>query len=177
MTQKKNCCTNFFFPYPKSRETRIQTTISESKIPRIHVSRCDRRNYQQTTELTLVMHKCLRYGVRQCARAWLICCLSLFLLFVDSVLSYFRCTNVTLTTTLKRQTLLCSVHEHVLNYIYMHTLSIVSYECIQVNVHRLSSVYARALCAYPLYVYENIIVFFLFTIVASFDVVCVRFMY
>lgn len=176
MTQKKNCCTNFFFPYPKSRETRIQTTISESKIPRIHVSRCDRRNYQQTTELTLVMHKCLRYGVRQCARAWLICCLSLFLLFVDSVLSYFRCTNVTLTTTLKRQTLLCSVHEHVLNYIYMHTLSIVSYECIQVNVHRLSSVYARALCAYPLYVYENIIVFF-FTIVASFDVVCVRFMY
>lgn len=123
MTQKKNCCTNFFFPYPKSRETRIQTTIPESKIPRIHVSRCDRRNYQQTTELTLVMHKCLRYGVRQCARAWLICCLSLFLLFVDSVLSYFRCTNVTLTTTLKRQTLLCSVHGHVLNYIYICTHS------------------------------------------------------
>lgn len=119
MTQKKNCCT-IFFSLSKIRETRIQTTISESKIPRIHVSRCDRRNYQQTTELTLVVHKCLRYGVRQCARAWLICCLSLFLLFVDSVLSYFRCTNVTLTTTLKRQTLLCSVHEYVLNYIYTH---------------------------------------------------------
>lgn len=57
-------------------------------------------------------------------------------------------------------------------YIYTH-FSIVSYECIQVNVHRLSSVYARALCAYLLYVCENIIVFFLLSLLRLALFVCV----
>lgn len=115
-TPKRNRrSTNFFLLsvaglkciYPSREETsnsnydRYCGNETKKSLSHRHVSRCDRGNYQQTTEPAPVHAQTFDvFGYTgKMSRAWLICCLSLFLLFVDSFLSLFSlvqasgCTN------------------------------------------------------------------------------------
>lgn len=102
------------------------------------------------------------------SRAWLICCSSLFLLFVVSFLSYFHCTNARLTNT----TMLVCISF----YIHTYPMHDVCTMYIDSPVLMTGCVAFDCMCVCTMWMYKCMRTLF-FSSFALLRVVCVRVIY